>query len=50
MEAPKGLTLPSDGVGGDWIVKLPSPRFEPLRGLPRPIRTALISHIDAVPL
>jgi serine/threonine-protein kinase HipA len=27
MKAPKGLTLPSDGVGGDWIVKLPSPRF-----------------------
>ena len=28
IEAPKGLTLPSDGVGGDWIVKLPSPRFK----------------------
>lgn len=28
MEASKGLTLPIDGVGGDWIVKLPSPRFE----------------------
>jgi serine/threonine-protein kinase HipA len=28
MEASKGLTLPSDGIGGDWIVKLPSPRFE----------------------
>ncbi len=28
MEASKGLTLPVDGVGGDWIVKLPSPRFE----------------------
>ena len=28
METAKGLTLPVDGVGGDWIVKLPSPRFE----------------------
>ncbi len=28
METSKGLTLPIEGVGGDWIVKLPSPRFE----------------------
>ena len=28
METSKGMTLPVDGVGGDWIVKLPSPRFE----------------------
>lgn len=28
METSKGLTLPLAGVGGDWIVKLPSPRFE----------------------
>lgn len=28
METSKGLTLPVDGIGGDWIVKLPSPRFE----------------------
>jgi serine/threonine-protein kinase HipA len=28
MEASKGLTIPVGGVGGDWIVKLPSPRFE----------------------
>ncbi|MGH9347602.1 MAG: type II toxin-antitoxin system HipA family toxin [Vicinamibacterales bacterium] len=28
METSKGLALPVDGVGGDWIVKLPSPRFE----------------------
>ena len=28
METSKGLTLPLGGVGGDWIVKLPSPRFE----------------------
>lgn len=28
METSKGLTLPLGGAGGDWIVKLPSPRFE----------------------
>jgi serine/threonine-protein kinase HipA len=28
METSKGLTLPVAGVGGDWIVKLPSPRFD----------------------
>lgn len=28
METSKGLTLPIDGVGGDWIVKLPSPRLD----------------------
>lgn len=28
METTGGLTLPVGGVGGDWIVKLPSPRFE----------------------
>ena len=28
MEASKGLTIPVNGIGGDWIVKLPSPRFE----------------------
>jgi serine/threonine-protein kinase HipA len=28
METSKGPTLPIAGVGGDWIVKLPSPRFE----------------------
>jgi serine/threonine-protein kinase HipA len=28
METSKGLRLPVNGVGGDWIVKLPSPRFE----------------------
>ena len=27
MEASRGLTLPVDGVGGNWIVNLPSPRF-----------------------
>jgi len=28
LETSKGLTLPVGGVGGDWIVKLPSPRFD----------------------
>ena len=28
METSKGLTLPVGGAGGDWIVKLPSPRFD----------------------
>ena len=28
METSKGLTLPVNGVGGDWVVKLPSPRFD----------------------
>jgi serine/threonine-protein kinase HipA len=27
-EARAGLTIPAKGVGGSWIVKLPSPRFE----------------------
>ncbi len=27
MEAPGGLTIPADGMGGSWIVKLPSARF-----------------------
>jgi len=28
MEASGGLTIPVDGIGGSWIVKLPSARFE----------------------
>jgi serine/threonine-protein kinase HipA len=28
MESSGGLTIPVGGVGGDWIVKLQSPRFE----------------------
>ena len=27
METAGGLTVPASGIGGDWIVKLPSPRF-----------------------
>lgn len=28
LERMGGLTIPAKGIGGDWIVKLPSPRFE----------------------
>lgn len=28
MEANGGLTIPADGIGGSWILKLPSARFE----------------------
>ena len=28
MEATGGLTIPAEGVGGSWIIKLPSARFE----------------------
>lgn len=28
MEASGGLTIPADGVGGSWIVKLPAARFD----------------------
>lgn len=28
MDASGGLTIPATGVGGDWIVKLPSPEYE----------------------
>jgi hypothetical protein len=28
MEAAGGLTIPAEGVGGSWIVKLPSMKFE----------------------
>ncbi|MDF1654526.1 MAG: HipA domain-containing protein [Coxiellaceae bacterium] len=28
LEASGGLTIPAHGVGGDWIIKLPSTRFE----------------------
>jgi len=31
MKAQGGLTIPVQGIGGDWIVKLPSPQF---KGLP----------------
>jgi len=27
MEASGGLTIPAGGMGGSWIVKLPSTRF-----------------------
>jgi len=28
MEATGGLTIPAEGIGGSWIVKLPSMRFD----------------------
>lgn len=28
MDAAGGLTIPATGVGGDWIVKLPSPEYD----------------------
>jgi serine/threonine-protein kinase HipA len=28
MQASGGLTIPADGIGGSWILKLPSARFE----------------------
>jgi len=28
MDASGGLTIPATGVGGDWIIKLPSPEYE----------------------
>ncbi len=28
MEASGGLTIPADGIGGSWILKLPSARFD----------------------
>lgn len=28
LEARGGLTIPVSGIGGDWIAKLPSPRFD----------------------
>ena len=28
LERMGGLTIPAKGIGGDWIVKLPSPQFE----------------------
>ena len=38
MEASGGLTIPADGMGGSWIVKLPSARFS---GVPENERAML---------
>lgn len=63
MEARGGLTIPADGIGGSWIVKLPSARFEGVPenefammelarqiGIPVPrLKLVPISEIDSLP-
>jgi len=63
MEAGGGLTIPADGIGGSWIVKLPSARFEGVPenefvmmelarqiGIPVPrLKLVPISEIESLP-
>ena len=63
MEATGGLTIPADGIGGSWIVKLPSVRFEAVSeneyammelarkiGIPVPhLKLVPISDIEGLP-
>lgn len=63
MEATGGLTVPADGIGGSWIVKLPSARFEGVPenefammelarsvGIPTPkVKLVSIKSIDGLP-
>lgn len=63
MEASGGLTVPADGIGGSWILKLPSARFEAVPenefvmmelarkiGIPVPeVRLVPISEIEGLP-
>lgn len=63
MEASGGLTIPADGIGGSWIVKLPSARFEGVPenefvmmelarkiGIPIPrLKLVSISEIESLP-
>jgi serine/threonine-protein kinase HipA len=63
MEASGGLTIPADGTGGSWIVKLPSARFNAVPenelamlalareiGIPVPeVKLVSISEIDGLP-
>ncbi|MGH8246733.1 MAG: type II toxin-antitoxin system HipA family toxin, partial [Gammaproteobacteria bacterium] len=63
MEARGGLTIPADGIGGSWIVKLPSARFEGVPenefammelarsiGIPTPrVKLVSISSIEGLP-
>ncbi|MBI3917840.1 MAG: HipA domain-containing protein [Betaproteobacteria bacterium] len=63
MEASGGLTIPADGIGGSWIVKLPAARFEGVPenefvmmelarsiGIPVPeVRLVRIREIDGLP-
>lgn len=63
MEASGGLTIPADGTGGSWILKLPSARFEAVPenefammelarkiGIPVPhVKLVPISEIEGLP-
>ncbi len=63
MEANGGLTIPADGIGGSWILKLPSARFEAVPenefammelarkvGIPVPhVKLVPISDIEGLP-
>lgn len=63
MEASGGLTIPADGSGGSWIVKLPSTHFEGVPenefvmlelarsiGIPAPrIKLVPVNEIDGLP-
>lgn len=63
MEASGGLTIPADGIGGSWILKLPSARFEAVPenefamlelarkiGIPvPPVKLVTISDIEGLP-
>ena len=63
MEAAGGLTIPANGIGGSWIVKLPSARFPAVpenefvmmelarrAGIPVPeVRLVPVNEIDGLP-
>ena len=63
MEASGGLTIPADGIGGSWIVKLPAARFDAVPenefaimelarkiGIPVPrVKLVPISDIEGLP-
>ncbi len=63
MEASGGLTIPADGIGGSWILKLPAARFEAVPenefaimelarkiGIPVPrVKLVPISDIEGLP-
>lgn len=63
MEASGGLTIPADGIGGSWILKLPAARFEAVPeneyammqlarriGIPVPeVKLVPISEIEGLP-
>jgi serine/threonine-protein kinase HipA len=63
MEASGGLTIPADGIGGSWVLKLPSARFDAVPenefammelarkvGIPVPeMKLVRISEIEGLP-